>query len=690
SRARFVVVTILICIGFALLFARLIQLQVVNASHYRQLARNNMENRLEVPARRGTIYDCKGEVLARDVMHYSVAVRDNRLSQNPAALKAVAKELNISSAGLKSRVRNNKRFLYLGHRVPADRAERLKQMNIPGLILDKRYQRTYPYKENGAHVVGFCNVDNQPLGGVEYQYNHYLQGRPGWKMYQRDAVGRQLLNPDINGEEPLNGFDVHLTIDIEYQMILEDELREAVVGHHATEGMAVLLDPRSGELLAMSNYPQFDPNLFDQYPAAGRKNRAVSDIIEPGSTIKVVPLSAALETMHMDLDKDIFFCENGRYRLYGSTVVDHKEYGWLSPRKIIEHSSNIGTMKMVEKMPPPVLFRYARNYGLGIPSGIDLPGESAGILHPVEDFSKTTHFYMSIGYEVGVTPLQLANLYGAIANGGSLMMPYVMKSIVNQRGETVEERKAQAVRQVISPQTAELIKQVLQGVVERGTGEQAQVEGLSVAGKTGTAQLYDPETGRYDNSSHLASFVGFFPVRQPQFVLLVMVRQPKGAYYGGQVAAPVFSRIARRVMSLSANTEIENIPVEPVDKNLEEMYIPRVVNLEKETAQRLLSERNIDVEFSGSGPVVGEQHEIRKEGRLVAVRLGLTSINKKSAAAPTMPVLTGLTLKETMAVLENYSLQLSIEGYGVVVSQWPTAGVKLQDNQNIKLVCKPL
>ncbi len=683
---RLIFLTFVGVLCFLAISAKLVILQVIDHPHYQRKARANIENRVEVPAKRGTIYDRKHRAIAKDIIRYSVAISGNRSINRNGLVKKIAGTLGISPNIIQRKIQKNPQFSYIAKRVPADRVKNLKSIKDPGLILEKRFLRSYPFKQAGAHLVGFCDVDNQPLGGIEYQYDQYLQGKEGWKIYQKDAYGKQLPNLNFAGEEPINGFDVVLTLDMDYQIILEDELKKTVESNKAVEGVAILMDPQTGAIFGIANYPQFDPNFPNHFTSFTRKNRAVNDVVEPGSTFKIVALTAALENLHLNLDEDIFFCENGRFNLHSETVLDHKEYGWLTLRKVFINSSNIGTMKVAEQLDPAVLYRYVRNFGFGTISGVDLPGESAGISHPLNKFSKTTHYYMSIGYGIGVTPLQLVNAYAAIANGGKLLSPHVMKKVVGQNQRVYAQNSRETVRQVISPETADLLKSCLVDVVEEGTGKQANLEGLNVAGKTGTAQLYNTKTGQYDRSKHLASFVGYFPAKDPEFALLVMVRQPQGVYYGGVVAAPAFRNMAQRIMSLASVKKPFAPRIKTVDHTADIPYIPRVENMRIELAREILEARGINVQVIDSGNVVKKQKAFRKDGILKGVQLVLEDSVFQNQYR--MPSLQGLSLKEAVSVLSNYNVVPTIKGHGIVVKQFPKPGSKINFHKAVKIICQ--
>jgi len=684
---RLVLLFLCIILGFGVITAKLVIVQIIDHTYYVDQSLKNVKNRHKIHARRGTIVDRNDRVLAKDILQYSVALSAKRLKNRDKTIQELIKVLNISGSSIEKRILKNSSFTYIAHKVLPKKAEQLKELKEPGLIFEKRFLRIYPFQFNAAHVLGFCDVDNNPLGGIELQYNNFLQGKSGWRIYERDGFGDQLLDLDFPGEDPIDGFDVKLSLDIDFQIVVDDELMQAVRSTRAVDGIAILMDPATGEILALSNYPTFDPAKPNLSRTAVLKNRAVSDVVEPGSTFKIVTLAAALEILNINLDKDIFFCENGSYRLFGHRFTDYKQYGWLTARRVFEHSSNVGVVKIAEKLKKETIFNYSRNFGFGISSGIDLPGESVGILNPIKRFSKTTHLFMSFGYEVGVTPIQLLSAYGVLANGGKLMKPRVMLGIQDGDGRAIQKSRPETIRRVISQEAAEVMTGVLMGVVKEGTGQVAYLPNLEVAGKTGTAQLYDMEKGTYDSRKHLASFVGYFPASAPRYVLLVMIRQPQGAYYGGLVAAPVFRNIAQRIISLQPMDQVRYTVLRQNYKNLSSAVSPHVVSLEAEIAKNILEDAGFDVDIKGEGSFVIAQQEIYQDDKIVSVELVLGDSEKLSQTV--MPALTGMSLKEALNLLSDINVLADVDGHGVVISQQPKAGSKIFSNKPVKLKCKP-
>ena len=684
---RIIIVTLLMFICFVMILVKLVVLQIIDHKYYEAKARGNVENLHEIQAKRGTIYDRKDRVLATDILLYSVAISKNRIRNKSVLKSALISNLNISGKEINRKLKEGPNFVYIAHKVPPQIIEKIAHLEEPGIILERKFLRVYPFKVNASHIIGFCDIDNNALGGIEYQYNSFLKGKEGWSIYQRDALGNQILDLDYAGEDPLDGFNVSLTIDMDYQIVLDDELRNSVESFKATDGIAILMDPNTGEILALANYPFFDPNKPNHYLSHFLKNRAVTDVFEPGSTFKIITLAAALEQLQIKIDKDIYFCENGRYKIYDQYVTDYKKFGWLTARRIFENSSNIGTIKIAEKLKKEILYKYIRNFGFGMPTGIDLPGESNGLLSPLKKFTKGTHRYISIGYEIGVTPIQLINAYAVLANNGKLMTPFMMKSISSNNGRIIEEKNPEIIRDVLSSETTQIMTDVLNGVVQNGTGKAALLDGIKIAGKTGTAQLYDAQSGKHQSNKHLASFIGFFPSNDPQFVLLVMIRHPKGEYYGGLVAAPVFRKIAKRIINLVPvkHPDFANI-IQSEDVSLQSPT-PEIKSSNLKLIHNILANIGLNANDILSDSKESQMQPSNEQESFAKVNViaEIEPINPRVL----MPPLTGLSLKEALQTLSEIDLIASVEGHGIVIRQQPKAGSKIHKEEAIKLVCNP-
>jgi cell division protein FtsI (penicillin-binding protein 3) len=420
----------------------------------------------------------------------------------------------------------------------------VKDWDVPGLILTPRFARRYMHGNTAAHVLGHVGGDGQGLAGLELKYDDALAGTPGRRVVKRDRSGR--IKAFVGGQvtKPEHGNDLVLTIDLVRQAALEDELRRGVRESRAAWGTAVAMDPETGAILAMANVPTYNPNNPGTASSAARRNRAITDRFEPGSTFKLVGATAAVDQGLVSMDDSIETGE-GWAVFHGHTMKDVSAYGTISFEKVLSKSSNVGMAKTVQQhLDRGTFYQYARNMGFSTPTWIDLPGEQEGVLKRPNTWSQTTLTSMAIGYEVSVTPLQLATAYSALANGGKLMKPYVVAERRSVRGRTLWQNEPDSIRRVMKRETARRLRPAFERAVESGTATEAQIEGLQVAGKTGTAlQVAD---GHYTKEQARASFVGFFPADDPEVTLLVIVGSPKTSIYGGAAAAPIFRRVARR------------------------------------------------------------------------------------------------------------------------------------------------
>ena len=673
-RIRMLIVTLLWMLGFGLIMAKLVAVQVLEHDKYAEIGKRIIKDRQVIPAQRGTIYDRNGEILAVDLVHYSLAVFPKKVINKTSTAEKISEITSIPYLEILSKIRSNDSFAYLAHRLRPHQADELKGLGITGMVVEKKYSRYYPYRENGSQVLGFCDFDNVAKYGIELQYDYYLRGVPGHAVYLRDAKGYRF--PDLNYPvfNPIDGKDVVTTIDIVLQSILEEELTKAVSERKAISGSALLLNAKTGELLGLANSPGFDPNIYNKYQVKNFRNKAVSDQFEPGSTFKIIALAMALEQLKIDLSSNKIYCEDGQYTIFKKTIRDHKRFGNLTVRQVFENSSNIGTIKLAQRFEAPVFYRYARNFGFGTLTGIDLPAESAGILHKPNEFSSSSACYMSIGYEVATTPLQVACAYAAIANEGKLVQPYVVSNVVDNEGHSILINEPQVIRHVISEETAREMTATLLGVVENGTGQSAKVPGISIAGKTGTAQKLDPIKNIYI-SKYIGSFVGFFPVESPRYVLMVMIDEPKGEYYGSQVAAPVFRNIVQRIVGLPQSSDIASIQEQ---SHVDQKAVTEVTPLSS-------SEDRKDL-FDNSGDYKIIKTSQKNSPAPIKASGSIEKLNHENE----VPDFTGLTLREVLEKEHQLGLKIDMEGSGVVVEQYPRPGARLNSEKIVKLIFKVL
>lgn len=452
--------------------------------------------------------------------------------------------LKLSPDFLKERLYRNKYFIWLARKLPAEVMEKIEGFNIDGLDFVKESKRHYPNQSLAAHIIGFAGVDNKGLEGLELFYDNYLIGQEGWAQILRDAKQRELL---IEKEyvPPRDGFHLVLTIDETIQYIVERSLDKAFKKHNAKGATMIVINPHTGEILALANRPTFNLEELSKSSPESRTNRSVSYTYEPGSVFKIVVATAALEE-EIASEEDTFFCENGQYRVGNHILHDHHPHGTLTFKGVIEQSSNIGVTKIAQLLGPEKFYKHAKRFRFGMKTGINLPGEVTGVLKAPSTWSRTSIGAIPIGHEVTVTPLQLVCAIAAFANGGVYMQPFVVKYIKDNQGELIKEFNPKIIDRIMSKDTALRVKNILKGVVENGTGKRAQIKGIHVAGKTGTAQKV--VDGSYSHEKFYASFIGFAPVEDPKVAAVVVFDEPHPNYFGGTVSAPVFREVVRDVL----------------------------------------------------------------------------------------------------------------------------------------------
>ena len=514
----------------------------------RSQVRAQARSTVDIPAMRGAILDRDGRGLAINTARYDLA-----LDPTVEGFSARAESFYDKLAALTGppaahyrravRTRHSPQYVKLREGLTPPQQERIRAWDVPGVILTPEFGRRYNYGATAAHVVGHVGSDGQGLAGLELTYDDTLRGTPGRRIVRRDRSGRIEAYVGETGVSPQRGDDLVLTIDLVRQAALEDELRRGVQTSGAEWGTAVAMNPNTGAVLAMANVPTYNPNRPGAAPEAARRNRAITDRFEPGSTFKLVGAVAALEQGGIGLG-DSVDTGDGWAVFHGHTMKDVHAYGTLSFGGVLAKSSNVGMAKTVDRLDRGVFYQYARNMGFSQPTWIDLPGEVSGVLKRPPAWSATTQTSMAIGYEVAVTPLQLLVAYSALANGGHIVKPYVVAERRTMAGTTLWRNEPETIRRAFEAETADTLRAAFERVVNSGTGTHAEIEGLRVAGKTGTA--LEIENGQYSTEEARASFVGFFPADAPKVALLVVLGNPDAGLYGGDVAAPVFRRVARR------------------------------------------------------------------------------------------------------------------------------------------------
>ena len=506
--------------------------------------------------------------------------------------------------------------------------------------------------------------------------NDVLSGAEGYIVYLRDARGGRRPEVDYPRVEPVNGRNVVLTIDQVYQSIAEEELSRGVELHEAESGRCIILNPHTGEVLAMANAPSIDPNNLHEYSAEKARNRSVTDLYEPGSTFKIVAMSAALNEGLYE-PEDRINAENGVWHYHPDLkpIEDDHAYASLTLRGAFEHSSNIISAKLANELGDERFYKYARNFGFGVKTGIELPGELSGELKKPLDWDGTTLNYLAFGYNLNVTALQIACAYAAIANDGVLMRPFIRKWLLDEDRNIVDETVPQVVRRVVSSETSRIMRSFMQGVVDSGTARLARIEGVNIGGKTGTSQRL--VNGSYSNTSHVASFVGFFPVEDPKILILVILDAPKHGYYGGSTAGPIFRRIAMRIINSSSEFAKKPEPLYASFQGNDHIRVPNVKGMREDVARSVLNAHGFNMEATGSGTLVASQlpEENALAARRAVVNVQLVTMDRDTTRGMIrVPDVVGMSLRQAMNFIQSMNLEPSPAGGGVVRAQYPAAG----------------
>jgi cell division protein FtsI (penicillin-binding protein 3) len=545
-RLRIILVVFLIL--FAALLIRVAKLMLVNREALYSYAEKQHRIISTYTTKRGNIYDVNGMDLAVSLEMDSVYACPYKITDPRKTARLVARTLSMDEDDLYKRITSDKNFVWIKRTVSPKTAESVKDLKLEGIGFVNEDRRFFPNRNLCSHVIGFVGTDSQGLAGIEYEMDRYLKSTVSHFIAVRDARGNSLFAVDPADTEALKRYDVYLTIDTMVQYIVERELTAAIEQYQAEGGCVIVMNPNSGEVIAMASRPDYDPNRFLDAKRPCWNNRAVTMNFEPGSTLKIFLAAGVIEEGLAKRD-DRFNCEGGTYQIDNVVFHDHGvSYDALSFSDIVRYSSNIGAIKLGRLLGPDKLFSYLGAFGFGEPTGITLPGEEVGMIMPKSSVRPVDLASMSFGQGLSVTPLQLITAASVIANGGLLMEPYLVDRIVDENGDAVVKTSPKIKRRVISPETARMVTEMMEGVVASGTGVYARVAGFDVAGKTGTAEVYDPATRTYSETVYTASFVGFLPAKSPRLIILVVLENPHTSIYGGDVAAPVFKNIAGGLM----------------------------------------------------------------------------------------------------------------------------------------------
>lgn len=703
---------------FIVILVKLVNIQIIESEKYKIAARKQYENKILLAPYRGLIYDRNMNVLVSNSFEYSFAADPNMVDKPEQVAEFFSRAFGKSKEEYFSKLTSrNTSFIYLERRVDASATSGLDTLKFNGVIVLKEPKRVYNYGTLASQVLGFTNAENRGQTGIELSMQDELAGKDGFIIMQRDGRGNNRPSLDFPTKDPENGNNIVLTLDINIQRFAEEELAEGVKNFKADGGKVVVLSVKTGEILGMASYPTFNPNNIASSDTSGMKNAVISDVYEPGSTFKIITAAASLEEKLED--KNSVIQTDNISEVKGLNISDVHEASSMTFQQIVEQSSNVGFSKISLKLGAERFYKYARDFGFGIYNGVELPGENKGMLKRPVDFSSVSLPYMSIGYEVLVNAMQIANAYAAIANNGTMMKSFLVKKEFGINNNVLFEARPTIIRQVVSEKTAKTLTGLFTGVVERGTGTDAKIEGISIAGKTGTAQRL--VNGEYSNNSHNASFVGYFPAENPQILITVILNNPNsGEYYGGKVAAPIFRNIANRIINFKGSTNITyndfaNVNYSKSGINMQEIseindaniLIPNLTNLKLDDAKELLNELNIKYEIidSTDSKINEADHGNSVQSKFVEsqlpmpnerlsisdnlkVRLVIKSNKVPDDRLVLVPEVKNLSLRKAINLLLSDGFDVFINGSGKIIEQSPLPGTKQLPGSKIILYCK--
>jgi cell division protein FtsI (penicillin-binding protein 3) len=622
---------------FIALASRAFQLQILSGKALKALAQKQHTQVLLLQPERGIIFDRNGEKMAATIMVDSVCADPSKIDNLGEVAGRLAAILQADRAVLQKKLSGAKNFCWIARRIAPEQASLVQEMGVDGIFIVKEPKRYYPSGELAGHLIGFVGIDASGLEGLELRYDRYLKGTPEKLSWTRDAKGKRLY-PRVERPETVQKehYNLVLTIDNRIQHLVESHLKAAVKNKGAKGGFAIVMDPKTGEILALANELGFDPNRFSAVNPATGKNKAITDSFDPGSTFKPFLAAAALEEGVVK-ETDLFNCENGNFAIADRVFheANRKRHGTLSVHDILKYSSNIGSIKIAEKLGKEKFSQYIRKFGFGAKTGIDLPGEVSGLLRPVEKWTRVDAATIAFGQGISVTAIQLITALSSVANQGLLMKPFIVRGLMDRKGNLVQTYQPSAVRRVISPETAKRLTAILTDVVgmEDGTGKHARIVNVAVAGKTGTSQKFDFARRVYSSERVKTSFMGFFPAEDPQIAILVVLDEPQRDRWGGVAAAPVFKNIGEQLLTCFKTNIRENpIPeVPPTDRSGTETDETAVPNFRGMTIREVVKkskEKGIEVRVIGSGWAIAQQPAAgmpAPEDRLCTVTFGMGS-----------------------------------------------------------------
>ena len=635
-RFRIRVISLVVISFWIVLCGKLFSVQILKAGENRKKLTAQAHRKELIPAERGNIFDRNGDALTRNLAHYTISINPSTISNKAALAKDLQKITGKPTEYYIKKLNSDKNFEYLERNLKHD-IQKSNLQSTYNLNVEKNYRRTYPHGSIASQILGYTDTEDKGISGIEKDYDKFLSGTPGQVIKSRGWQGKYQSRSGLPYIPSVDGKNIKLTIDLNYQSILQEELKKRKKETNSLSAMGIIMNPQTGAILAMASVPDFDNNYFSKYKINNHHCRAITDQFEPGSTFKIVAAVAALSENKISLTEE-FNCENGEFEYFNQIVKDHEPYAQLTLPQIIKHSSNIGIIKIAERLGSKTIHKYAKLFGFGSATNIDIKGETSGSLKPYKNWSRISVGQISMGHEVAVSTMQLATAFAAIANGGYFVKPFIVEQIVRQDNKIEKNVKTRFKRKIASQKIMNEVKKMLRQVVADGTGIEANIAGWEIAGKTGTAQKYI--NGKYSDSAFISNFVGFFPLNEPQILGAIILDEPDAPmHWGGQGAAVAFKKIINRIINMDDK-------IKPPEKNQDTFLT--------------------------------NQYKAQMATKTNTNQFPISLSTKSSAETIKVPNLKGKSLKKAIDIINRIGLKIKIEGSGQVVSQKPRPGTILR------------
>jgi cell division protein FtsI/penicillin-binding protein 2 len=653
NNSRALIIVVIIFLFFTALVVKLVDVQIIKSEELRYYAKRQQTKMETVPAERGLIYDRNGVLLVHNRNDVTIYIDLRMLpeSKKEDVADKFSEIFGKSKKHYMNLLKQSGKTICIEKKAPFEKARLLSEYKMDAIVVTEDPTRVYQYGSLASHLLGYVNDEHKGVNGIAKAFNDELDGENGARLVERNALGDLITISEKETIHPIPGNNIVLTIDKTIQTVLEEGLRAGLKKYRGKSATGIIMNPNNGEILALANVEDYDPNLYWKFNDFRRKNRAVTDTYEPGSTFKAITIAALLNEKAC-FENEIVNVENGTYKFRNSFIRDTHPADRLSVKGVIEESSNIGIAKLVQRLNDETFYKYVRDFGFGNYTSITLPGEVKGTLKNPGEWSKLSKTYMSFGYGLAVTPIQLATAFSALVNGGVLYKPQLVKKQTNWQGKKIYEAEPVAIRKVISSETSERVRSILKSAVAKGTGKSARSELISVGGKTGTSKI--AKDGGYASGKYNSSFIGFFPAENPQVVCLILIDSPELEKYGSKVAAPIFKNITESIVSSKPGYFFNY-----------DNYIPDESDEIEETKTQLIFSDNINVK--------------NQEPFSLAANIELTD-NR-------MPDLRGMTIKEALIILNKIGLKYTIKGNGFVNNQSIKPGDKINKNKICILNC---